>query len=76
VRSNRLAAAMEPLPHMAGTGASLMGAIQMASAALGGFVVDLFFDGTGTPMGIGMASAALAASAFYWLIARRNRPAA
>jgi MFS transporter, DHA1 family, multidrug resistance protein len=76
VQSNAIAAAMEPVPHMAGTGASLMGAIQMASAALGGFVVDLFFDGTGTPMGIGMASAALAASAFYWLIARRNRPAA
>jgi MFS transporter, DHA1 family, multidrug resistance protein len=76
VQSNAIAAAMEPVPHMAGTGASLMGAIQMASAAIGGFVVDLFFNGTGTPMGVGMASAALAASAFYWLIARRNRPAA
>ena len=75
VQSNAVAAAMEPVPHMAGTGASLMGAIQMASAASGGFVVDLFFDGTGTPMGVGMASAALAASVFYWLIARRNRPA-
>ena len=76
VQSNAVAAAMEPMPHMAGTGASLMGAIQMASAALGGFIVDLFFDGTGTPMGIGMASAAIGASLFYWLIARRNRPGA
>lgn len=75
VQSNAVAAAMEPVPHMAGTGASLMGAIQMASAAAGGFIVDLFFDGTGTPMGVGMASAALAASGFYWLIARRQRPA-
>jgi MFS transporter, DHA1 family, multidrug resistance protein len=74
VQSNAVAAAMEPVPHMAGTGASLMGAIQMASAAVGGFVVDLFFDGTGTPMGIGMAAAAIAATIFYWLIARRNRP--
>jgi DHA1 family bicyclomycin/chloramphenicol resistance-like MFS transporter len=74
VQSNAIAAAMEPVPHMAGTGASLMGAIQMASAALGGFIVDLFFDGTGTPMGIGMASAAVGATIFYWLIARRNRP--
>jgi hypothetical protein len=65
---------MEPVPHMAGTGASVMGAIQMASAAVGGFVVDLFFDSTGTPMGIGMAAAAILATAFYWLIARRNRP--
>jgi DHA1 family bicyclomycin/chloramphenicol resistance-like MFS transporter len=75
VQSNAVAAAMEPVPHMAGTGASLMGAIQMASAACGGFIVDLFFDGTGTPMGIGMASAALAASGFYWLIARRGAQA-
>jgi DHA1 family bicyclomycin/chloramphenicol resistance-like MFS transporter len=74
VQSNAIAAAMEPIPHMAGTGASLMGGIQMASAALGGFVVDLFFDGTGTPMGIGMASAAVGATLFYWLIARRNQP--
>ena len=74
VQSNAIAAAMEPVPHMAGTGASLMGAIQMASAALGGFIVDLFFDGTGTPMGVGMASAAIGATIFYWLIARRNRP--
>jgi DHA1 family bicyclomycin/chloramphenicol resistance-like MFS transporter len=72
VQSNAVAAAMEPVPHMAGTGASLMGAIQMASAAVGGFVVDLFFDGTGTPMGIGMASAAIGASVAYWLIARRQ----
>jgi DHA1 family bicyclomycin/chloramphenicol resistance-like MFS transporter len=76
VQSNAVAAAMEPVPHMAGTGASLMGATQMASAAIGGFLVDLFFNGTGTPMGIGMAGAALAASAFYWLIARRRRLAA
>jgi DHA1 family bicyclomycin/chloramphenicol resistance-like MFS transporter len=76
VQSNAVAAAMEPVPHMAGTGASLMGAIQMASAAAGGFIVDLFFDGTGTPMGIGMASAAIGATIFYWLIARRNRPGA
>ncbi len=73
VQSNAIAAAMEPVPHMAGTGASLMGAIQMASAACAGFIVDLFFDGTGMPMGIGMATAALGASAFYWLIARHQK---
>jgi DHA1 family bicyclomycin/chloramphenicol resistance-like MFS transporter len=75
VQPNAIAAAMEPVPHMAGTGASLMGAIQMASAAAAGFTVDLFFDGTGTPMGIGMASAAIGASFFYWLIARRQKVA-
>ncbi|HVA13068.1 MAG TPA: multidrug effflux MFS transporter [Stellaceae bacterium] len=71
VQSNAIAAAMEPVPHMAGTGASLMGAIQMASAAAAGFIVDLFFDGTALPMGIGMASAAVGASVAYWLVARR-----
>lgn len=76
VQPNAIAAAMEPVPHMAGTGASLMGAIQMASAAAAGFIVDLFFNGTGTPMGIGMAGAAIGASFFYWLIARRQKAAA
>jgi DHA1 family bicyclomycin/chloramphenicol resistance-like MFS transporter len=73
VQSNSVAAAMEPVPHMAGTGASLMGAIQMASAAGGGWLVNYYFNGTGTPMGIAMALAAVGAMAAYWLIARRRR---
>ncbi len=72
VQSNAIAAAMEPVPHMAGTGASLMGASQMASGATAGYLVNFFFNGTGTPMGIGMAVAASAALASYWLIARRG----
>jgi DHA1 family bicyclomycin/chloramphenicol resistance-like MFS transporter len=73
VQSNSVAAAMEPVPHMAGTGASLMGAIQMASAAGAGWLVNLFFNGTGTPMGVAMAVAAVGALASYWLIARRQK---
>jgi len=72
VQPNAIAAAMEPVPHMAGTGASLMGATQMASGATAGYLVNYFFNGTGTPMGIGMAVAASAALASYWLIARRG----
>lgn len=72
VQPNALAAAMEPVPHMAGTGASLMGATQMASGATAGYLVNAFFNGTGTPMGIGMAVAASAAVASYCLIARRG----
>ncbi len=72
VQSNAIAAAMEPIPHMAGTGASLMGAIQMSSGAASGYLVNLFFNGTGAPMGIGMATAACAAVASYYLIARRR----
>ncbi len=71
VQSNSVAAAMEPVPHMAGTGASLMGAIQMSSGAMAGYLVNLFFNGTGTPMGVAMATAAVGAMASYYLIARR-----
>lgn len=71
VQPNAVAAAMEPVPHMAGTGASLMGAIQMSSGALSGYLVNLFFDGTGTPMGLGIAIAACAACASYYFVARR-----
>lgn len=71
VQPNAVAAAMEPVPHMAGTGASLMGAIQMSSGAISGYLVNLFFDGTGTPMGLGIAIAACGALASYYLIARR-----
>jgi len=73
VQANAVASAMEPIPHMAGTGASLMGATQMSSGAASGYLVNFFFDGTGTPMGVGMAAFACAAFASYWLIARRGR---
>lgn len=73
VQSNAVAAAMEPVPHMAGTGASLMGAIQMSSGAVSGYLVNLFFNGTGTPMGIAVAAAGSLAVAAYYLIARRTR---
>jgi DHA1 family bicyclomycin/chloramphenicol resistance-like MFS transporter len=72
VQSNSIAAAMEPVPHMAGTGASLMGAIQMSSGAFAGFAVNYFFNGTGWPMGIGLMMGALGAVAAYYLIARRQ----
>ena len=72
VQPNTIAAAMEPLPHMAGTGASLMGATQMFSGAASGYLVNLFFNGTGTPMGVGMAVAASGALASYYFIARRR----
>ncbi len=71
VQSNSIAAAMEPIPHMAGTGSSLMGAIQMSSAAVGGIAVNYFFNGTGLPMGIAIVIGALGALAAYWLVARR-----
>jgi DHA1 family bicyclomycin/chloramphenicol resistance-like MFS transporter len=71
VQPNAVAAAMEPVPHMAGTGASLMGGIQMSSGAAAGYVVNLFFNGTGAPMGISVVIAASAAIASYYFVARR-----
>ncbi len=73
VQTNAVAAAMEPIAHMAGTGASLMGALQMSSGALAGYIVNFFFNGTGGPMGIGMMLGALGAVASYVLLARRPR---
>ena len=75
VQPNAVAGAMEPVPHMAGTGASVMGATQMSSGAAAGYLVNLFFNGTGAPMGIGMATAACGAVASYVLVARRGRTA-
>jgi MFS transporter, DHA1 family, multidrug resistance protein len=72
VQSNAIAAAMEPVPRMAGTGASLMGALQMSSGALSGYLTNLFFNSTGIPMGIGMTIAACLALMAYYLIARRR----
>ena len=71
VQPNAIAAAMEPVPHMAGTGASLMGAIQMSCGAAAGFAADLFFSGTAMPMGIVVAIAVCGAAASYYFIARR-----
>lgn len=72
VLPNATAAAMEPLPHMAGTGASLMGAIQMASGSLAGYAVNRFYDGTARSMGVTMALAALGACALYYLLVRQR----
>jgi len=71
VQPNAIAAAMEPVPHMAGTGAALIGAVQMSAGAAAGFAADLFFAGTAIPMGIGVVTAAFGAAAAYYFIARR-----
>lgn len=58
VMPNAVAAAMEPLPQMAGMGASLLGAVQMVAASLVGYAVNALYDGTPVPMGatIGLMS--------------------
>lgn len=73
VLPNATAAAMEPLKHMAGTGASLMGAIQMACGSIAGYAVNRFYDGTARSMGTTMALAALGAFALYHALVRQRR---
>jgi DHA1 family bicyclomycin/chloramphenicol resistance-like MFS transporter len=47
---NAVAAAMEPLPQMAGMGASFLGAMQMLGASLSGYAVNALYDKTPVPM--------------------------
>ncbi|MDE2227699.1 MAG: multidrug effflux MFS transporter [Alphaproteobacteria bacterium] len=74
VTPNAMAAALEPLPHMAGTGAALLGVVQMASGALAGYAVNALYDGTPVPMGAVILTMALATAAIY--VAMLRRPAA
>jgi DHA1 family bicyclomycin/chloramphenicol resistance-like MFS transporter len=69
---NATAAAMEPLPHMAGLAASFMGAIQMGSGSLSGLAVAALYDGTPLPLGGTIAAMAVGAFlSYYWLVRRR-----
>ena len=71
IMPNATVAAMEPLPHMAGMGASLLGAIQMGGGSFSGLAVAALYSGT--PMAMGGVIAAMAVGAFlsYYLLIRR-----
>jgi DHA1 family bicyclomycin/chloramphenicol resistance-like MFS transporter len=61
------AAAMRPLGAVAGTGAAVFGMVPLIVGSLVGTVIDRSFDGTVTPMAIGMAACAvLAALGLVW----------
>ena len=70
---NATAAAMEPLPHMAGMGASLLGAIQMGGGSFSGILVAALYDGTPKAMGGTMAAMGFCAVLSYYLLVRRRR---
>jgi DHA1 family bicyclomycin/chloramphenicol resistance-like MFS transporter len=71
---NATVSAMEPLPHMAGMAASLMGAIQMGGGSFSGLVVAALYDGTPMPMAGTIAAMAVCAFIAYYTLVRR-RPA-
>ncbi len=76
VQPNAVAAALDPLRHMAGTGSSLLGVVQMLLGAAGGYVVNALYDGTPRPMGAMILFAGLASGAIYAAFLRRPRSAA
>ena len=71
VAPNAMAAALEPIPHMAGTGAALMGTIQMGAGAIAGYIVDVLYDGTPVPMGAVILATSLATVGVYFALLRR-----
>jgi DHA1 family bicyclomycin/chloramphenicol resistance-like MFS transporter len=52
---NLNALALEPLGHIAGTAASLMGALATVGGALGGALLGQLYNGTPVPLALGMA---------------------
>jgi DHA1 family bicyclomycin/chloramphenicol resistance-like MFS transporter len=55
ITPNATAGVMEPHPDMAGVSAAILGAMQMSSAMVVGFVVTMAFDGTALSMACAMA---------------------
>jgi MFS transporter, DHA1 family, multidrug resistance protein len=75
VMPNAIAGAMEPLPYMAGLAAALLGAVQMGSGAITGYIVNRLYDGTAVPLGAMLAGLTCCGLAAYFLVIYR-RPAA
>lgn len=69
---NATAAAMEPLPRMAGVASSLIGSSQMAVGSLAGYLVNRFYDKTPLAMATGIAASAALACLTYWLLIHRG----
>ena len=68
---NATAAAMEPLPHMAGVASSLLGCSQMLSASLAGWLVSRLYDHSSVPMAASVALMSATAALVYWALLRR-----
>jgi len=73
IMPNAMAAAMEPHPTMAGIVSSLIGCLQMAGAALAGWIASSFYDHTPLPMAISVLAMGGSAFLVYHLFVR-NRP--
>ena len=64
---NQNAIAMEPLSHIAGIGAAVIGCLASLISSLTGMVVGRYFDGTTLPLAVGFVLLGiLTAAAMYW----------
>jgi DHA1 family bicyclomycin/chloramphenicol resistance-like MFS transporter len=69
---NATAAAMEPLPQMAGTASSLIGSSQMLFGSLVGWVVSRLYDRSSLPMAASVALMSATAALIYLALLRRR----
>jgi DHA1 family bicyclomycin/chloramphenicol resistance-like MFS transporter len=78
VTPHAIAAAMEPVPHMAGFASSLIGALQTAGGALVAYAVGATYNRTALPLALGVGISAGLAGITYFLFLVRfpGRPAA
>ncbi len=72
VMPNAMAGAIGPFPRMAGAASALLGFLQMGMAALAGFLVGHFDDGTQVPMTATIAVMGLCAFTAFVTLARRR----
>ncbi len=72
VMPNAIAGAMEPLPYMAGLAAALLGAVQMGSGGVTGYIVNALYNGTALPLAGMLALLACCGLASYHLVIYRR----
>jgi MFS transporter, DHA1 family, multidrug resistance protein len=72
VMPNAIAGAMEPLPYMAGLAAALLGAVQMGSGGVTGYIVNALYNGTALPLAGMLALLACCGLAAYHLVIFRK----
>ncbi len=63
---NAIAAAMEPVPHMAGFASSLIGCLQTAGGGLAGYALAAFYDRSALPMALAVALSAAGTAITYF----------
>jgi DHA1 family bicyclomycin/chloramphenicol resistance-like MFS transporter len=72
VMPNAIAGAMEPLPYMAGLAAALLGAVQMGSGGVTGYIVNALYNGTALPLAAMLALLSCGGLAAYHLVIYRR----